>query len=136
MGASSAVKLGDIDTGGKLGEAEVGAANDGKFGDMAVVATAEVKFGEVATGAKFGDKDVEGVKFGEAGIMEVAAAMSGDTDLVGMQGRKFGDVTKESVRFVGVCDVANRADRFGEVMERLDSCLDVSSHCAWASPSI
>lgn len=130
MGASSAVKL---------GEAEVGAANGGKFGDIDVVATAEAKFGDVATGAKFGDRDVEDVKFGEAGATEVTTAMSGDTDFIGIQGRKLGDVAKESVRFAGVCDVANKADRFGEGIGRFEagvSCVQVSGHCVSASPSI
>jgi hypothetical protein len=64
--------------------------------------------------------------------------MLGDTDFVGMYGRKFGDMANESVLFGGKGDVANSAGKSGDADDGMHvdiSCAVVRSHLALAPSS-
>jgi hypothetical protein len=96
-----------------------------RFGDAAGAAKAGI-----CDGVIFADVQVEsdvGAKFGEAGAAEVEAAKLGDVEMglemlvawvLGIVGRKLGDVANESARFDGV--VANKAWKFGDVEPVMD----------------
>lgn len=106
-----------MSVGEKLGDVEIPPVNAGNSGDIDGGAVTATKLGDIATGIRFGDLGIDDTKlgmtgvdatrFGEAGVI-VTAAMSGDTDFLGMQGRKFGDVANESVRFETECEVISR----------------------------
>jgi hypothetical protein len=146
---SSAVKLGDFDTGRKFGEA--GIANGVKFGEANVVVAADAKLGDVDARAKFGDIGAViglklgdaiacavGVKFGDLAAVVLAASISGDTDFVGIVGRKFGDMANESVLFGADSDGANMAAKSGDVDESVGAGLlyvDTLGHTASAPSS-
>jgi hypothetical protein len=146
---SSAVKLGDFDTGRKFGEA--GVANGVKFGEADVVAAADAELGDVDTRAKFGDIGVViglklgdaitcavGVKFGDLAVVVLTASISGDTDFVGIVGRKFGDMANESVLLGADSDGANMAAKSGDVDETVGAGLlyvDTLGHTASAPSS-
>ena len=151
MDASSAQRFGDVGIGRQFGEA--GAAIDETFDDLDVVAVDEAKFGDVDTGGKFGDVGaivgmklgeadmVDGladVKFGEVAVVVFTASISGDTDLVGIRGRKLGDMANESVLFGATRHVANKADTSGDVDVNAGvglSYVDAPGHLASAPSS-
>lgn len=149
MDVSRAVKLGDFDTGRKFGEA--GAASGIRFGEAGMVADAEAKLGDVDTGGKFGDIGVTigarlgeaivravGIKFGEVAAAVPTASISGDTDFVGIVGRKFGDMANESVLLGADSDVANMAGKSGDVDASVSAGLsnvDTLGHSAFAPSS-
>ena len=99
-----------------MGDVETPAADAGDSGDIDIGAMAGTKLGEMATGVRLGDLGIGGtklgitgvdaMKFGDAGVV-VTAAISGETDFFGIQGRKFGDVANESVRFGTEREAAN-----------------------------
>jgi hypothetical protein len=154
VGASTAVKFGDIGTGRRFGDVVVGIVSDAKFGETEVVVVDEAKFGDVDTGGKWGEIVVErtdGMKFGDVaandadmrlgdmGAVAVTAGKLGDIDFVGMRGRKFGDNANESVRFGVESEVATRAGRSGDVDvcgDSVVSCTDVLGQVASAPSSI
>jgi hypothetical protein len=153
VSVSTAVKFGDMGTGWRFGDVLAVAVRDGKFGGVDVV---EAKFeAYVDTGVTFDDLEVanvDGMKFGDvaagdadmryggmgAGVA-VTAGKFGDIDFVGMRGRKFGDMAKESVRLGAETEeVANRAGKFGDVEVRTDAdvcCADVLGQIASVSSS-
>lgn len=151
INVSCAVKFGDFDIGRKFGEA--GAANGVKFGDIDVVAVGRAKFGDVDTGGKFGDIGtvvgiklgeadivgrIVGVKFGEVAVVVMTASISGDTDFVGIRGRKLGDMTNESARLGATRHVANKAETSSDVDVDVGvglSCVDTLGHTAYAPSS-
>jgi hypothetical protein len=64
--------------------------------------------------------------------------MFGDTDFVGMYGRKFGDMANESVLFGAKGEVVNRAGKSGDADNGMDveiSCAVVRGHVALAPSS-
>jgi hypothetical protein len=139
VGVSTAVKFGDMDTGWRFGDVLAVAVRNGKFGEVEVVDDVEVasvdgmKFGDVAAG----DADM---RYGDMGaVAAVTAGKFGDMDFVGMRGRKFGDMAKESVRFGAETEeVANKAEKFGDMEVRTDAdvcCADVLGQIASAPSS-
>jgi hypothetical protein len=117
VGASSAGRLGEMAVVIRLGDVE-GASKAGTVVDDAVDG---VKLGDGYDGndiaGKFGDVGVgacvEAVIFGDMGVCGNVDRKSCGVKLVGIVGRKLGDVAKESARFDG--GVANNGLKFGEV---------------------
>jgi hypothetical protein len=107
--------LGEIAVASRLGDVG-GAPNAGTVGDDVVDG---VKLGVVYNGngiaVKFGDVGacVDVVKFGDMGVFSTAGRRLCGVKVLGIVGRKLGEVAKESARFDGA--VANNALNFGEV---------------------